>query len=94
MYNGSTKYALANQYNGWHMFEWYFQLESSSGAGNGLFKGWVDGVLINSWNNLNYGVSGGAHFDIWSFIPYWGGGGASPTSNQYICVSRQLVACA
>jgi hypothetical protein len=31
------------------------QLESVPGvSGDGIFKGWIDGTLINYWNNLNY----------------------------------------
>jgi hypothetical protein len=95
MYNSSTAYTLANQYSGWHLCEWFFELESSGASTNGIFQSWVDGVLINSWNTVVYGVNTGVVFDIWSLIPYFGGGG-SPNGGTpvYICFSRQLVATA
>jgi len=92
MYNGSTAYALANKYNGWHLCEWLFTLETAGGAGNGVFQSWVDGVLINEWTNVNYGVSSGVNFDIWSFIPYYGGGGSPSPAIEYLLFSRMQVA--
>lgn len=92
MYNGSTAYTLANQYSGWHLCEWFFQLESSGSSTNGIFQSWVDGVLINSWNTVVYGVSTGVKFDIWSFIPYYGGGGSPAPGTEYLLFSRQQVA--
>lgn len=83
-----------SMYGTWVLCEWFVQQESPAGAANGIFQGWCNGVLINSWNNITFNqVSGGAGvFNIWNFIPYYGGGGSKAPAAEYLCVSRMQVA--
>lgn len=90
-----------SNYGVWVLCEWFFQQESPAGANNGIFQSWMtpsggSSKLVNSWNNFSYNQSSGGvnAFNIFEFIPYYGGGGSSPTANEYICVSRMRLACA
>lgn len=81
----------------WHLCEWYAKQESNPGvSGDGIFKSWFDGTLINSWNNLNFNATSGNPnaFNITNVIPYYGGGGSAQPGpgSQYFFVGRWYVA--
>ncbi len=38
----------------WHRLEFYFKYETTPGAGNGIFRWWVDGVLNGNYTNIFY----------------------------------------
>jgi chitodextrinase len=89
----------------WCQAEYLLTQETVPGNNTATFMSWLtpfsgpfagQSKLCNSWTNFSFNqASGGVNsFNIWNLIPYWGGGGASPTSNMYIGASRQQLACA
>lgn len=41
-------------YDRWYRLEWYLQWESAPGAGDGVIRWWVDGVLNGDYRIINY----------------------------------------
>jgi hypothetical protein len=79
--NTSTKVTAG----AWHQFEMYAKL-NDMGSANGIWKWWLDGVLIGDYENLtfinNSKPSGffGRHLDgVWG-----GGGGTAKTRTDYV----------
>lgn len=78
----------------WLCIEWLCELESDPGvSSDGVFRAWFDGTLVNHFSNIRFNAPGDpAGFDTASFTPYYGGGGGSAPSDQYLLVGRFLVA--
>lgn len=78
----------------WHCVEWYVQMETVNGTPNGVYRCYIDGTLVGHWNNIHFSdVSGDPSvFDTCWFAPYYGGGGGSAPSDQYIGVGRFFMA--
>ena len=55
----------------WHRLEWYLKYESSYGAGDGIVRWWMDGVLIGNYTNIKYPYDNG--FVEYQISPTWGG---------------------
>lgn len=77
----------------WVCLEWFHQAESNPGvSADGIYMSWVNGTLINSWANITYNsVAGPYGFNLWSFIPLYGGGGSAAPGNEYLCIGRTAV---
>jgi hypothetical protein len=41
-------------YNQWYRIEWYVKYESSAGAGDGIMRWWVNGVLNGDHRNVRF----------------------------------------
>ncbi len=82
-------------YGTWVCLEWYLQTESNPGvSSDGIFKGFFAGTLINYWNNIRFNAASGDSngFNLYAFIPYWGGGGSAAAAQRYLCVGRMMAA--
>ncbi len=55
----------------WHRLEWYLKYESSYGAGDGIIRWWMDGVLIGNYTNIKFPNDNG--FVEYQISPTWGG---------------------
>lgn len=55
----------------WHRLEWYLKYESSYGAGNGIIRWWLDGVLVGNYTNVRFPNDSG--FVEYQISPTWGG---------------------
>jgi hypothetical protein len=42
------------RYGQWYRMEWYLQWESAPGAGDGIIRWWVDGVLSGDFRTIRY----------------------------------------
>lgn len=79
--------------NAWYCIEFYTEMETSTGAGDGIFKTWFNGTLTNHFTNIGYSTTGDPTvFDTASFTPYYGGGGGNAPADEYLVVGRFLVA--
>lgn len=85
----------SNNYSQWMNIEYLMITETTPGvSSDGVFMGWVNGTLVNSWNNIRYNaVSGDANaFNQFSVELYYGGGGSAAPSTQYLAIGRTLMA--
>jgi trimeric autotransporter adhesin len=67
----------------WHTMELLYGPESTSGAGNGTYQAWVDGVQVANYSNVNWLAAGetpGWHELL--FDPCYGGGTSNPPSSS------------
>ena len=55
----------------WHRLEWYLKYESSYGAGDGIVRWWMDGVLVGNYTNIRFPNDNG--FVEYQISPTWGG---------------------
>jgi hypothetical protein len=55
----------------WHRLEWYLKYESSYGAGDGIVRWWMDGVLVGNYTNVRFPNDNG--FVEYQISPTWGG---------------------
>jgi hypothetical protein len=79
---GQTGYSFPR--NVWVRLEVYLKMNTPGGA-NGVAKIWANGVLIASYSNVTY-VNGSTQetwFD-YQLAPYWGGGGGTITTPQFV----------
>ena len=68
----------------WHVMEVLFGPESSPGAGNGTYQGWVDGVQVASYTNIQWLAPGNrAGFPYLLFDPTYGGAKSGPPYAMY-----------
>ena len=68
----------------WHTVEVLFAPESSPGAGNGGYTGWVDGTQIAHYTNVQWLARGNrAGWPYLMFDPTFGGGTHHPNQNMY-----------
>src|SRR5205807_1178221 len=65
----------------WHQVEWYMKYASPVGAGNGIVKWWLDGVLQGSYTNVS--TPNDAGFRTFQLYPGWGGVGDTKTETDY-----------
>jgi hypothetical protein len=77
--------AAANIKGGaWHLLEVLFTPESSPGAGDGTYTGWVDGVQIAHWTSVLWLAAGNqVGWPYLMFDPTYGGGPNAPSQNMY-----------
>jgi Bacterial Ig-like domain (group 2) len=76
----------------WHTMEVLLGPESSAGAGNGTYQGWVDGVQIANYSNVHYLAAGQTR--AWKALlydPTYGGGTASPPDDIYWDMNQLFV---
>jgi len=55
-------------YNRWYGIEWYVKWESTPGAGDGILRWWVDGVLNGAYCNVSFPANG-TGFQQFEFAP-------------------------
>ena len=55
----------------WHRLEWYMKYDSTYGAGDGIIRWWLDGVLVGNYTNIRFPNDGG--FVEYQISPTWGG---------------------
>jgi hypothetical protein len=68
----------------WRTVEVLFTPESSPGAGNGTYTGWVDGVQIAHYTNVQWLTRGNkAGWPYLLFDPTYGGGNHHPVATMY-----------
>jgi hypothetical protein len=68
----------------WHTMEVLFTPESSPGAGNGTYTGWVDGTEIAHYTSVQWLAAGNvAGWPYLMFDPTYGGGTNSPAATMY-----------
>ncbi len=68
----------------WHTMEVLFGPESSPGAGNGTYTGWVDGTQVASYTNVQWLAAGNrAGWPYLLFDPVYGGMDSSPPYIMY-----------
>jgi uncharacterized protein YjdB len=77
--------AAANLAGGaWHTIELLFTPESTPGAGNGTYTGWVDGTQIAHYTNVQWLAAGNQiGWPYLMFDPTYGGGTHSPATTMY-----------
>jgi hypothetical protein len=69
---------------GWHLIEVLFTPESTPGAGNGSYTGWVDGVQIANYTNVLWLAAGNqVGWPYLMFDPTYGGGSHNPAQSMY-----------
>jgi hypothetical protein len=60
----------------YHTYEVYMKQESAPGAGDGVFKAWIDGALRTNDLAVNWvKATGTSGYSGWQWEPYWGGSG-------------------
>jgi hypothetical protein len=68
----------------WHVLEVLFGPESTPGAGNGTYQGWIDGVLVANYTNVPWLASGNnVGWPYLMFDPTYGGTVSSPPYTIY-----------
>ena len=72
-------------YGQWYRIEWYLQWESIPGAGDGIMRWWVDGVLSGDYSDVHYPVGRFSQFD---FAPTLQN---PPPEEQYMYVGHTYV---
>ena len=73
-------------YNQWYRVEWYVRWESRPGAGDGIIKWWVNGVLNGDHRNVSFpDISG---FEQFEFAPTLQN---PPPSEQYMYIDHTYV---
>jgi len=76
----------------WHTMEVLFTPESSPGAGDGSYTGWVDGTQIAHYANVQWLARGNkAGWPYLMFDPTYGGGTHSPGADMYWDVDELYV---
>lgn len=76
---------LSSQYltpNRWYIIETYLKMDSSAGAGDGIFRCWVDGALVIDLNDVKIMRTNTNYWDQFHLNSTWGGPG-SPSSEFY-----------
>ena len=69
----------------WHQFETYMKL-NTIGQSNGIWKWWLDGVLIGDYENMQF-INSSQSSGFWgrSMDLVWGGqGGTAKTRTDYV----------
>ncbi len=86
--------AAANLSDGnWHTVEVLFGPESSPGAGNGSYHGWVDGREVANYSNVQWLASGNREgWPYLMFDPVYGGTKSAPPYTMYWDVNNIFVA--
>jgi len=51
-------------YDRWYRIEWYMKWESVPGAGDGVMRWWVNGVLNGDYSNVRYPIGGFSQFEF------------------------------
>jgi hypothetical protein len=51
-------------YDKWYRIEWYMKWESVPGAGDGVMRWWVNGVLNGDYRNVSYPLGGFTQFEF------------------------------
>jgi uncharacterized protein YjdB len=69
----------------WHRLELYMKKASSSSAGDGVVRWWVDGVLAANYESAKLR---GDPFSEFHFSPVWGGLGGTKPKNEYLWVDH------
>ncbi len=87
--NGAANLSDGN----WHTVEVLFGPESSPGAGNGSYTGWVDGREVANYHNVQWLASGNrAGWPYLMFDPVYGGTKSAPPTTMYWDVNNIVVA--
>lgn len=73
-------------YNKWYRVEWYVRWESHPGAGDGIMRWWVNGVLNGDHRNVRFPDSAG--FEQFEFAPTLQN---PPSSEQYMYIDHTYV---
>jgi hypothetical protein len=73
-------------YNKWYRVEWYVRWESHPGAGDGVMRWWVNGVLNGDHRNVRFPDSAG--FEQFEFAPTLQN---PPPSEQYMYIDHTYV---
>jgi hypothetical protein len=72
-------------YGKWYRIEWFMQWESVPGAGDGVMRWWVNGVLNGNYTNVRYPIGGFSQFE---FAPTLQN---PPPAEQYMYVGHTYV---
>jgi hypothetical protein len=80
--NVTTTYVYPGQ---WHRIEFYYKYESSPGAGDGIIRWWVDGVLNGNYTNIYYPTSPFVEFLYAPTIQF------PPPAEQYMYIDHTRV---
>jgi len=85
LYEQARYSAAANLNDGrWHLIEVLFAPESTPGAGNGAYTGWVDGRQIAHYTDVLWLAPGNEPgWPYLLFDPTYGGGRHSPAQSMY-----------
>jgi hypothetical protein len=76
----------------WHVMEVLFGPESTPGAGNGTYQGWVDGAQVASYNNVLWLAPGNnVGWPYLMFDPVYGGAKSAPPYAMYWDVDQIYV---
>jgi hypothetical protein len=73
-------------YSQWYRIEWYLKWESTPGAGDGVMKWWVNGVLNGHYTNVYFPATGG--FEQFEYAPTRQN---SPLSEEYLYIDHTRV---
>lgn len=73
-------------YDRWHRIEWYVKWESAPGAGDGVLRWWVDGVLNGDHQRVRF--PDGAGFQQFEFAPTVQ---HSPPAEQYMYIDHATI---
>jgi hypothetical protein len=83
---GQTGYSFPR--NTWVRLEVFLQM-NTAGHSDGLIKIWANGVLITNYTNANFVQNGTqATWYQYQLAPYWGGGGGTIATPQFLWVDH------
>jgi uncharacterized protein YjdB len=90
-YSPNTGSAQTFEPNTWVHLEVYLKM-NTPGGGNGVYKLWMNGQLISNYTNITYAstvyTSSQRHWYEFQLAPYWGGGGGTVASNQWMDIDH------
>jgi uncharacterized protein YjdB len=90
-YSPNTGSTQTFQPNTWVHFEVYLKM-NTPGGGNGVYKLWMNGQLIANYTNITYAstdyTTSQRHWYEFQLAPYWGGGGGTVATNQYMDIDH------
>jgi hypothetical protein len=69
----------------WRRIEFYYKYESSPGAGDGIIRWWVDGVLNGNYTNIRYPTEGFVEFQYAPTLQN------APPAEQYMYIDHTRV---
>ena len=74
-------------YDHWYRVEWYVRWESAPGAGDGILRFWIDGVLNGDYGTVSF-PAGRSGFEQFEFAPTVQ---KPPLADQYMYIDHTSI---